>query len=73
MKAKITQNKKAFEPIEVKITIESLEELRELCKRLHLGINYVNDGTCSYGNITADTTTVLWKELDNLYANQFYK
>lgn len=73
MKAEITQNKKAFEPIEVKITIESLDELRELCKRLQLSINYVNDGTGSYGNITYDTTSVLWKVLDDLYVKKFSK
>lgn len=69
MKAEITKKEKAFEPIEVKITIESMEELQELCKRLVLGINYVNDGTCSYGNISSAKLSNLWNELDSLYEN----
>lgn len=67
MKAEITTKEKAFKPIEVKITIESLEELRELCKRLHLGVNSLNKASPCYGDIATDTTHVLWQELDKLY------
>lgn len=67
MKAEITQNKKAFEPIEVKITIESMEELKELCKRLHLGVNSLNKATPKYGNIEEDEFADLWDELNFLY------
>lgn len=75
MKAEITQNKKAFEPIEVKINIESLEELNDLCARLYMHYSDVNKYmTDSYEElITEEHSYKLWKLLDNLYAKQFYK
>lgn len=67
MKAEITQNKKAFEPIEVKITIESMEELQELCMRLYLGVAPLNNATTRYGAIETDRFNELWDELDSLH------
>lgn len=40
MKAEINENKKGFEPIEVKLTIESMDELITLVS--HLNVNTVN-------------------------------
>lgn len=69
MKAEITQNKKAFEPIEVKITIESMEELNDLCSRLDLHYSDVNNHkTDMYDELTTEEySNGLWKLLDNLY------
>ena len=69
MKAEITTKKEAFEPIEVKITIESLEELRDLASRLNVSTVVINDhSTCPYGKLEdAMISYDLWMLLSDLY------
>jgi hypothetical protein len=43
MKAEITNNKKQFEPIEVKITIESFDELMTLICKLNQPLKNIYD------------------------------
>jgi|VirMetMinimDraft_7_1064189.scaffolds.fasta_scaffold104929_3 hypothetical protein len=66
MKAEITNKKKDFEPIEIKITIESFDELSELASRLNINTNELNKIDGNYGEVL-DLSSSLWKLLDNLY------
>ena len=68
MKAEIKTKEKGFEPIELNITIESMEELKELCARLCMLSNEVNEVVDDYGKIK-DTVGVddLWEKLDKFY------
>ncbi len=66
MKAEIKTKEKGFEPIELNITIESMEELKELCTRLNVRSSDINKLDESYG-IIGDETTDLWIVLNSLY------
>ncbi len=66
MKAEIKTKEKYFEPIELNITIESMEELKELCTRLNVRSSDINKLDESYG-IIGDETTDLWIVLNSLY------
>lgn len=66
MKAEIKTKEKGFEPIELNITIESMEELKELCTRLNVKGSELNKIDCSYGRIS-DLSIHLWELLDKEY------
>ena len=71
MKSKVTQRKiKAFQPITVEITIESMGELKDLLMRMNLLQDTVKKNTYSYADDikSEDKTQDLWKELDTLYS-----
>ena len=59
---------KGFTPIEVKITLESKEELIELWKRLNLATATVDEGNNHYDtyNSNASGFEQLWDKLDNM-------
>ena len=71
----VSKERVAFEPIELKVTIESMDELKLLLARLNsspdqvlesgLGrAGYLNDVS---SNLLSCTTRPLWKFLDNIY------
>lgn len=69
MKTVIVQNENLkFTPIQIALTIESLEELVELAARLNLPHGHLIEENRHYSDLSLpkDTTTYeLWKELDN--------
>ena len=66
MKVKTKTESTKFAPIEITITIESLEELKNLRNRLNVCPRKLN-GIKGYGNHYFDTSDhELWNELDNL-------
>lgn len=69
MKAEITTKEKAFEPIKVNITIESLEELNDLCARLDIHYSDVNKYITGKYNelVSEDASYGLWGKLDTIY------
>ena len=76
MKFTIEQEKKEFRPIELKITIESKEELMELWHRFNLGKADVTDRykeknrlSNVYNFPSRDKFYSLWRELDSFLGN----
>ncbi len=67
MKAEIKTKEKGFEPIELNITIESMDELKQLCKRLNIAGSVINEYENRYTDIETVKTSALWKMLDSLY------
>lgn len=64
MKVELIENKnKKFEPIKLNITIEKLEELIELIKRINISISDLNEIDVDYIEICRNTTTELYKIL----------
>jgi hypothetical protein len=71
MKAEIIETKKQFEPIEIKLVIESEEQLCDLWHRLNIGRKifespeYANKNELKY--LTDDDSLLwLWEELEVL-------
>lgn len=66
MKAEIKTKEKGFEPIELNITIESMDELREICCRLNIAAREINKLDNDYG-VISDSCHRLWTILDDVY------
>jgi hypothetical protein len=69
MKAEILNEKESFEPIEIKVTIESLDELNNLWHRLNISTDKVikdNSYLIAYpSECNIELPNELWKIIDD--------
>jgi len=74
MKAEITTKERAFEPIEVKITIESLEELECLLLACNTTVNMKNESRFRCISVVSrETNQKLWSVLGVKLENILFK
>ena len=65
MKIEVKENA-VFQPIELKLVIETEEELCDLWHRLNIGSNFVNNNSTAIKYRANEDNFQLWKEIDKL-------